>query len=284
MENATLLVAVGKSARPVDLEPLTGSACNHNLHLVVTILGAMPPIPVYTYGIGEYGAYALPDGWQDEVERANAELEDLRTEFSQYLVDQGVSANVRVISAEAAALPDALARAALTCDLVMLGHDLRGDEHLFNNIVRATLFQAPAGLIINGMKAASSLYPARVFLAWKAGLPAARAAHAALPILCSAADITVAMFDPVTTHLQGAESAGSDLAAWLNHKGCNVTVQPYPSGAEPIGTVMLKRAKETGADLIVMGAYDHSRLREVVFGGTTQTLVAQQEIPVFLCH
>lgn len=284
MKNATLLVVLGKSARPVDLEPLSDCARERNLHLVVVILGAMPPIPVYTDGISGYGAYALPDGWQDEVDKANAGLEDLRASVSKYLADQGASAEVRVISGEAAALPNALARAALTCDLVLLGDDLRDDDRLFDDAVRATLFQTPASVMINAMTSVSALQPKSVFLAWKAGLPAARAIHAALPILRAAADVTVAMFDPISTRLRDGENPGSDVAAWLNHQGCNVTVHPYPSGGEEIGTVIIKRAKETGADLIVMGAYDHSRLREVVFGGTTRTLIEQRDCPVLLCH
>ena len=284
MKNATLLVVLGKTARPVDLEPLSESARERNLHLVVVILGAMPPIPVYTYGIGEYDAYALPDGWQEEVDKANAALEDLRASISEYLADQGASAEVRVISGEAAALPDALARAALTYDLVLLGDDLRDDDRLFGDVVRATLFRAPAGVMINAVTSVSALQPKSVFLAWKAGLPSARAIHAALPILRAAADVTVAMFDPISTRLRDGENPGSDVAAWLNHQGCKVTVHPYPSGGEEIGTVMMKRAQETGADLIVMGAYDHSRLREVVFGGTTRTLIEQRDYPVLLCH
>lgn len=284
MKNATLLVVLGKTARPVDLEPLSESARERNLHLVVVILGAMPPIPVYTYGMGEYGAYALPDGWQDEVDRANADLEELRASISQYLADQGASAEVRVISGEAAALPDALVRAALTCDLVLLGDDLRDDDRLFDDVVHATLFWAPAGVMINAMKSISALQPKSIFLAWKAGLPSARAIQAAFPVLRNAEDVTVAMFDPITTRLRHGENPGSDVAAWLNHQGCHVTVQPYPSGGEEIGTVIIKRAKETGADLIVMGAYDHSRLREVVFGGTTRTLIEQRGCPVLLCH
>ena len=138
--------------------------------------------------------------------------------------------------------------------------------------------------MINAVSSISALQPKSVFLAWKAGLPSARAIHAALPTLRAAADVTVAMFDPITTRLREGENPGSDVAAWLTHQGCNVTVQPYPSGGEEVGTVMLKRAKEIGSDLIVMGAYDHSRLREVVFGGTTRTLIEQRKLPVFLCH
>jgi nucleotide-binding universal stress UspA family protein len=284
MKNATLLVALGTTAEPVDLQQLSESAHECNLHLLVLILGAMPPIPVYTYGIGEYGAYALPYGWQADVDRANAELEDLRTSISKYLADQGASAEVRVASGEAAYLPNALAHAALTCDAILLGDDLRDNGQLFGDVVRAALFRAPAGVMVNWMKSTAAIQPKSVFLAWKAGIPSSRAVHAALPMLRSAEEVTVALIDPVTTRHRDGDNPGSDVAAWLNHQGCKVTVQQYPSGGEEIGTVMLKRAKETGADMIVMGAYDHSRLREVVFGGTTRMLIEQRDCPVFLCH
>ncbi len=284
MKNATLMVVLGKSARPVDLETLSESARERNLHLSITILGAMPPIPVYTYGIGEYGAYSLPDGWQVDVEKANSELKALRTEISEYLADQGASAEVRIISGEAAALPAAMARAALTCDAIILSDDLRVDERLFAEVVSAALFKTSAGVMLNAIKSTAALQAKSVFVAWKAGIPAARAVRAALPILRTAKDVTVALFDPVANNLRDGENPGSDVAAWLTHQGCNVTVQQYPSGGEEIGTVMMKRARESAADLIVMGAYDHSRLRETVFGGTTRTLIDQQDYPILLCH
>ena len=55
MKNATVLVVLGRTAKPADLEPLTQAARDRNLHLFVLILGVMPQIPIYTYGIGEGG-------------------------------------------------------------------------------------------------------------------------------------------------------------------------------------------------------------------------------------
>lgn len=284
MRNATLLVVVGRAAKPADLEPLSEIARDKSLHLSVLVLGAMPPIPVYTYGIGEFGSYAFPEGWQDEVDRANAVFQETRDRIAQYLTVQGASADVNVLSGEAATLPDAVARRALTCDLVVFGDDLRAEEYLFNELVRATLFQAPAGVMLNALNARKAFQPETVFVAWKAGLPAARAIREALPLLRAAKSVVVAVIDPVATRLRDGENPGTDVAEWLSHQGCKVTVEQYPSGGDEIGTVMRKRAAESGADLLVMGAYDHSRWREVVFGGTTQTMVNQRETAVLLCH
>jgi nucleotide-binding universal stress UspA family protein len=284
MENAKLLVVLGKSAKVVDLEPLCESAIAGNLHLSIVIIGTMPPVPVYTYGVGGFSSYALPFSWQGELDSAKTELNALRTAISDYGANQGASADVRVIIGEPTALSAALAHAALTSDLVLLGDDLRDDDRLFGDVLRTTLFLAPAGVMINAMKSKGGLQPKSVFVAWNEGLPAARAVHAALPILRSAKDVTVAIFDPVTTHWRDSDKAGWDVAAWLNHQGCDVTVQPYPTGGEYIGTLIPKRAAEIGADLIVMGAYNHSRWRETIFGGTTRTMIEQRDVPVLLCH
>ena len=80
------------------------------------------------------------------------------------------------------------------------------------------------------------------------------------------------------------EDPGVDIATWLTHHGCNVTVQQYPSGGLDICDAILARAKEARADLVVMGAYGHSRTREALFGGTTRSLIAQTEQPVYLVY
>lgn len=284
MKNATVLVVLGRTAKPADLEPLTETARDRNLHLIVLMLGVMPQIPIYTFGIGESGSFSLPLGWQTEVDEANARLEVLRNQISDYLADQGASAEVRVASGQAAILPGAVSHAALTCDLIVIGDDLRQDAPLFNDVIRAALFRSAGGVMLNAMGSAKALQPASVFVAWKAGIPSARAVHAAMPILRTAKNVNVALFDPVMNKSGDGENPGSDVAAWLTRQGCHVAVQQYPSGGEEIGKVIMQRTKETGGDLIVMGAYEHSRLREVVFGGTTRTLIEQRDCPVLLCH
>jgi nucleotide-binding universal stress UspA family protein len=284
MQNATITVVLGETALPLDLGPLSQTAAERNLHLNVLLLGETPAIPVFSIGIGEFSAYSLPDDWQERADKVHAALEDRRKKVSLYLSDQGASAEVRGISADASGLAAAVARASLTCDLILLGNDLRSDAQRFTDLVQAALFETSAGVLLNSVAATHALQPRSVFVAWKAGIPATRAIRAALPLLRGADEVTIALFDPVSIPLRDGENPGSDVAAWLNHHGCEVTVQQYPSSGEDIGEVIAKRAKECGADLIVMGAYDHSRLRETIFGGTTRSLIEQRSLPVLLCH
>ncbi|WP_299560688.1 universal stress protein [uncultured Sulfitobacter sp.] len=284
MKNATLLVVLGIGAKPTDLEPLSSSARDNNLHLNVLVLGGMPPLPVFNYGMGGYGGTPIPDYWHEQVDTQNRTLDQNRKEISRYLADQGASAEVRVVSGETTALMDAVAGIALACDRVVFGDDLRDDPQLFNDALRAALFRAPAGVMLNALQSPSALAPKSVFVSWKASVAASRAAHVALPTLRRADTVTLALFDPVATSAQDGENPGSDVAAWLTHQGCSVEVQQYPSGGGEISKALMQRAKETSADLIVMGAYDHSRLRETVFGGTTRSMIEQHGVPVLLTH
>ncbi|MBM2291096.1 universal stress protein [Sulfitobacter pseudonitzschiae] len=284
MKNTTISVILGVDAQPADLGALSQQALENNIHLIVLLLRKLPPVPVFYMGLGEFSAYSLPEGWQADVDKANTALEAQRAKISQYLADQGASAEVRAVFGDVSGLRSAVAHAGLTCDTIIIGDDLRSDEQLFKDVVHAALFESSAGVMLNTLGTAEALQPKSAFVAWKSGVPAARAIRAALPALRTAQDVTVALFDPVSTVSQDGENPGSDVAAWLNHQGCTVAVQQYPSSGQDTGTAILKRAKEIAADLIVMGAYGHSRLRETVFGGTTQTLIEQRDRPVLLCH
>ena len=80
------------------------------------------------------------------------------------------------------------------------------------------------------------------------------------------------------------QDPGTDLAAWLSHHGCTVTVAQYPSGERPISDYIQDHVRETGADLIVMGAYARGGMLQTVLGGTTRSMVEQTEMPVFFAH
>ena len=77
MKNASLLVLVGSSLVPSDLESLSETARDRGLHLSVVVLGATPQIPTYAYGVGDFGSFAIPLRWQEQVDQVNAELNRL---------------------------------------------------------------------------------------------------------------------------------------------------------------------------------------------------------------
>lgn len=118
-----------------------------------------------------------------------------------------------------------------------------------------------------------------VLVAWKATAQATRALHAALPILVRARNVTIVEVDPGKNRIAGAE-----IARHLARHGIKVTVKPVAGSDADAGRVVLDQAGQFDADLIVSGAYGHSRLWEMVVGGTTRHLLEHHRIPLFLSN
>lgn len=122
-----------------------------------------------------------------------------------------------------------------------------------------------------------------VVLAWKPAREAVRAINDAIPLLEPGARVTVLVVDPRDTPEHGQEP-GADIAAHLARHGFVVTVEVALSGDLDVTGTLLRRATELGADLLVMGAYGHSRLRERVLGGVTRDLLRIAPLPVLISH
>ncbi len=284
MKNASVLVLVGPSAKAIDLDPILQSAAAQQTHLSFLVLGALPRAPVYGYGMAPYGVPVVSDSWQKEIEAAKSELAETADAIRNRLDDAGSNGDVDTLGCEPAELPSIIGRRAATCDVVLISQDLRADEIIFRNAVHGSLFQSPVGVILNPGSSSAVIAPKRVFIAWDIGLPAARAVHAALPLLKEATEVTIGVFDPDSSMGRDGENPGSEVARWLSHHGCHVDLQQYPSGGKEIGTCIQRHASEAGADLVVMGAYGHSRMRQAAFGGTTRSMIEQTDTTVMLAH
>lgn len=120
--------------------------------------------------------------------------------------------------------------------------------------------------------------PRRVLIAWNGSREAARAVHDALPMLEAAASVDVIVVDPP------GGSIGTDLARNLGRHGVKVEVRERLSHGAEVGELLLEEARTSGADLLVMGAYGHSRVREWVLGGATEEVMDQGKVPTLLSH
>lgn len=123
-----------------------------------------------------------------------------------------------------------------------------------------------------------------VMLCWNASRESARAASDALPILRAADKVIVLVVDPRSSADAHGAEPGADVAAWLTRHGAKVTVQRDVAADADVGSVILSRAADHDVDLIVMGLYGHSRLREMVLGGVSRTLLGSMTVPVFIAH
>jgi nucleotide-binding universal stress UspA family protein len=119
-----------------------------------------------------------------------------------------------------------------------------------------------------------------VAVAWNGGAECARAVAAALPFLRRAGAVHILTAD---TGVTSAEEGGR-LADYLAWHGIQARIDTIKPANEPVGSALMTRASDLGADVLVMGGYGHSRVREMILGGVTRYVLAHPGLPVLMAH
>ncbi len=124
----------------------------------------------------------------------------------------------------------------------------------------------------------------RVIIGWSRRREAVRAMHDAMPLLERAEAVTVIEVDPPAPVPGESVVLAENIAEGLVRRGIAATAESEASGGLAVDDALLSRAADLGADLLVMGAYGHSRLREYVLGGVSRGIFPQVTIPVLMAH
>jgi len=122
----------------------------------------------------------------------------------------------------------------------------------------------------------------RMLVAWNATRESIRAVADALPLLVKAEAVEVLVVDHQRHPAGHGQEPGADIARHLARHGAHVEVRRITSGGKDVGQLLLSQAAAFGADLLVMGAYGHSHLREWMFGGVTRTVLYEAGLPVLM--
>ena len=131
---------------------------------------------------------------------------------------------------------------------------------------------------------APATFGERVMVAWDASREAARAVNDALPLLARAKAVSVVTVNPADRPFGHGEEPGADIGLHLARHGIKVDVQRVEVRDLDTANALLSRLAEDGTDLLVMGAYGHSRLRELMLGGATRTILHDMTVPVLMAH
>jgi nucleotide-binding universal stress UspA family protein len=122
----------------------------------------------------------------------------------------------------------------------------------------------------------------RILVAWNATRESIRAVGDALPLLVKAEAVEILVVDH-QRHPEGhGQEPGADIARHLARHGAQVQVRRLSPGGKAVGRLLLSQAAAFGADLLVMGAYGHTQLREWMFGGVTRTVLYEADLPVLM--
>jgi nucleotide-binding universal stress UspA family protein len=123
----------------------------------------------------------------------------------------------------------------------------------------------------------------RVTVAWNGSSNAVHAITSAIPMLQRALSVNLVVFDALVDSEHHGQLPGADMALYLARHGIAVNVTNAHASGEP-GAALLSFAADHGSDLIVMGAYGHSRFSEVMLGGASRTALLSSPIALWMAH
>jgi nucleotide-binding universal stress UspA family protein len=180
------------------------------------------------------------------------------------------------------AIADIAAGAARAAD-AFVGLRPNGVPQEPERLVEAVLFGSGRHLFLVPDRKPAKLAFDRVLVAWNGSRESARALAEALPYLHKAETVTVIVAaDEDESELQA--EMGKDAVAHLKHHGINAVLHHVMNRNDDVGATLIAEAKRRKADLIVMGGYGHSRLREWLLGGATYELMHGSPVPLVVAH
>jgi nucleotide-binding universal stress UspA family protein len=249
-----------------------------NAHLTGLCLGVEPPVPATVLGMVPPEAIASQREWIRE--QAEAAMADFRLAVEK----AGVAGEGRIVQVLDFDAVDVFVQHARHADLIILGQQDPIDFlPLEPDFAADVVMGCGRPAIIIPFIGAPPVLGQRVLVAWDGGREAARAVNDALPILERAHAVTVLSVNPDVTS-DGKRDAGADISLHLARHGVKVTAARTIARETSVGDVILADISDNSIDLLVMGAYGHSRLREWALGGVTRHILAHMTVPVFLSH
>jgi nucleotide-binding universal stress UspA family protein len=235
--------------------------------------------------------HACPEGYTgapgnlfaDYLDPLHASANRALDQFDKLARAAGATTTVRRLVSD---LPDdALARQAAFADLVVLSqddpHESTSDvvvnlpEYVVLNCARPVLV-VPHSRLFNGAGE-------RVLVGWNGSREAAAAVYGALPLLQDAQQVTVAIFEPPPVDSTHGIDPPAELVAWFARHGISAGVH-MAHGVPDAGAALLALSEAMQADLMVMGCFGQGRLRELLLGGASRTVLRAMTVPVLMAH
>ncbi|KJS39917.1 MAG: universal stress protein UspA [Rhodospirillaceae bacterium BRH_c57] len=259
---------------------------DHNCH--VRVLHVRPDPASAVPLVGEAMSGAMVDEMMSVCERQGTErARDVRQMFDQvcgryaipvtdeppgppemsvaFLEEQGVE-------------DDKVALRGRMADLIVVGRPKGDEEPALQATLNAALMDSGRPVLVAPRNPVTGIAK-NCAIAWNGSAEAARAVAAALPFLIKARTVTILVADEE----EGTPSA-QDLENHLAWHGVTAEIRRVVPSGSAVGAALLKACNDVSADLLVMGAYTHSRLRQLILGGVTRHVLDHAEVPVLLSH
>lgn len=243
----------------------------------VTGLYVMPPLEMSPFLADQF-----PPELIDQMHaRAAERRDDARALFDSIVKEGGLAAHWIEERGDASEIAMLHARYA---DLAILGQpdpaessaDAVRPERVLMGSGRPTLMIPYIGV--------ADSFGENILVAWNGSPQAARAVNDALPLLARARRVLVLSIDPPDAGASAGLVGEADIGTHLDRHGITAELSRTVTDHITVGDTLLSRATDEGTDLIVMGVYGHSRLRELALGGVSRHLLDHMTVPLFMSH
>jgi len=252
-------------------------AKEHGAHLVGVAFAPTALLPLYGADVG------FAD-MTEVLESVKTQSVNALDAFKTRAKAEGVSAEARLMQGMSEEFPHDFAHAARHVDLAILGQPRDGDPLIGQYaLVERCLFASGRPVIIVPAAPEKLALKGTIVAAWDGSAEAARAINDALTFLKPAARVVLLVG---VTAEDGEERTPptDDMIAHLKRHGVKAEAMRVKVSEGDVGRLLLTTAKDLGADLMVMGAFHHSRWREFILGGVTLTVLEEAMIPLFMAH
>jgi len=259
------------------LEVAVPMAIKHDAHLIC--LHVIPELEFYQPA-GMYYDGSIVEGQRKALQKEAEEIEEVVKKWSE---PNNAKIEWRCVTATNAQAIDYIIDQAMLVDLIIAEQrtpidaiDSRGDlpVQIVLNASRPVL-AIPDGCKFDGIAD-------RALVAWNPGKSASRALFDAIPLLRNAKDVT--LFTVGSDTAKDGLTPEQYMALTLNRHDIHAELIVQPKDRAKVGELILAQATQSDSDLLVVGCYGHSRLREIVFGGVTRHILRNAKIPLLLSH
>jgi nucleotide-binding universal stress UspA family protein len=235
-----------------------------------------PVVPIS--GAGYIPAEIIETQLDDNETAAEAAIKSFTAASEQ----AGISAEPVMTSASLSGASDQFARMARRFDLAIVGQAQPDISSMEQIISETTLFESGRPMIMVPYIQKAPFKTDNVMICWDGSRTAARAIADAIPVIGKSGRVEIV----IVANERGKqdEIEGVDIGQHLARHGLKVDVHRISGGNIDVGDALLSHAADSGADLMVMGGYGHSRLREFVLGGVTRSIFGSMTVPVLISH
>lgn len=274
-----ILVQVdGGKAAPARYEAAMRLAQAHDAHVTGLCLAVEPPVPATILGM------VPPEVFTTQRQVVLEQAEAAMAQFRFGIEKAGIEGDGRIVQVPGADDVDVFVEQARHVDIVMLGQsDPDEIASVRPGFAADVVMGCGRPVIVIPLAGVAATLGQRVLVAWNGSREATRAVNDAMPILEQAHAVTVLSVNPEMSGC-GRRDPGADISLHLARHGVKVTAARTITRDISVGDAVLADIADNGIDLLVMGAYGHSRLREFTLGGVTRDLLAHMTAPVLMSH